>query len=117
MAYRVLFCMDFIPEWKALPLSVKERTGAVLDRLEEEGPRLGRPDVDHLIGSAYPNMKEIRVTVEAHVWRFAFAFDPERNAVILCGGTKHGISQTRFYTRLIETADRRYRAWLEGSRT
>lgn len=116
MAYGVLFCMEFVPEWKALPLSVKEKTGAVLDRLEEEGPHLGRPDVDHLKGSAYSNMKEIRVSVEGHVWRFAFAFDPVRQAVILCGGTKHGIGQARFYTWLTETADRRYKAWLEGGK-
>ena len=117
MIYRVLFHADFVPEWKALPLAVKERVGEVLDRLEEEGPRLGRPDVDHLKGSAHPNMKEIRSSANGQVWRFAFAFDPARQAVLLCGGAKQGTSQTRFYTRLVETADRRYADWLEGSKT
>ncbi|MFC0482263.1 type II toxin-antitoxin system RelE/ParE family toxin [Gellertiella hungarica] len=51
------------------------------------------------------------------VWRFAFAFDPARQAVLLCGGAKQGMSQPLFYRRLVETADRRYADWLEGSET
>lgn len=117
MIYRVLFHADFVPEWKTLPLAVKERVGEVLDRLEEEGPRLGRPDVDHLKGSTHPNMKELRVSANEKVWRFAFAFDPARQAVLLCGGAKQGMSQPLFYRRLVETADRRYADWLEGSET
>jgi hypothetical protein len=34
-------------------------------------------------------------------WRFAFAFDPERKAVVLCGAAKSGVSQKLFYKRLI----------------
>jgi len=39
-------------------------------------------------------------------WRFAFAFDPERKAVILCGGAKSGVSQKLFYKQLIDLADK-----------
>lgn len=115
MTHRVLFCSAFIAEWKALSLAVKERAGEVLDHLEEEGPLLGRPDVDHLHGSIFPNMKEIRVKAEGQVWRFAFAFDPARQAVVLCGGAKQGMSQALFYRRLIELADRRFSEWIGGT--
>ena len=42
------------------------------------------------------------------VWRFAFAFDPLRKAVVLCGGDKSGGSQRRFYRQLIDKADTRF---------
>jgi hypothetical protein len=41
------------------------------------------------------------------VWRVAFAFDPNRKAILLVAGDKSGASQKRFYLQLIETADKR----------
>ncbi|MHB1013548.1 MAG: type II toxin-antitoxin system RelE/ParE family toxin, partial [Desulfobacteria bacterium] len=51
--------------------------------LKDYGPNLGRPTVDTLFGSKYPNMKELRFNWEKEVWRVAFAFDPRRQAVLL----------------------------------
>lgn len=51
---------------------------------------------------------------EQGVWRFAFAFDEERNAVVLVGGNKQGKNQKRFYKSLIATADERFSEWLEA---
>lgn len=113
MSYRVLFHPSFVPEWKGLDVDLKEKVGEVLDLLEEEGPALGRPDVDRLKGSSHANMKEIRVRSNREVWRFAFAFDPRQRAVILCGGDKQGGSQELFYKRLIAKADARFTDWLE----
>ena len=42
------------------------------------------------------------------VWRIAFAFDPERKAVLLIAGDKAGVSERRFYRRLIAKADERF---------
>ena len=50
----------------------------------------------------------IRIKVLKVQWRFAFAFDPARKAVVLCGGAKSGVSQKLFYKRLIDLADKRY---------
>jgi hypothetical protein len=64
-------------------------------------------------------MKELRFDAEGGVWRLAFAFDPKRKAILLCGGSKTGIPRDRFYKMLILTADKRYRnhlASLEGRR-
>jgi hypothetical protein len=77
------------------------------------GPFLGRPEVDRLSGSGHANMKEIRVTFVKQVWRFAFAFDPEQAAIILCGGEKQGKNQKLFYKQLISKADQRFDSWLK----
>jgi hypothetical protein len=39
---------------------------------------------------------------------FAFAFDPRRHAIVLCGGDKSGGGERRFYQRLIAKADARF---------
>ena len=116
MRFQVLFHASFVPEWKSFPIAAKERIGEVLDLLEEEGPSLGRPDVDHLSGSRHRNMKEIRVRLPGQIWRLAFAFDPEQRAIILCGGEKQGINQSHFYRRLIAKADSRLDEWI-GARS
>jgi hypothetical protein len=55
-------------------------------------------------------MKELRFDAADGVWRFAFAFDSNRRAIILCGGDKSGGSEKRFYRRLIDKADARFDA-------
>ena len=59
--------------------------------------------------SKFSNMKELRFQLDG-IWRFAFAFDPHRSAIILCGGDKETESSKKFYNRLIEIADRRFEA-------
>lgn len=113
MTWSVLEHPDFSVERDALPADVQDKLDAVVLLLERYGPRLGRPHVDTLIGSTHANMKEIRVKGQG-VWRFAFAFDTQRNAVVLVGGDKQGKNQRRFYTALIATADARFSDWLDA---
>jgi len=113
MPYDVKFHSDFVPEWKGLEVGLKELVGEILDHLEDDGPFVGRPEVDQLSGSDHANMKEIRVTFVKQVWRFAFAFDPDQTAVILCGGEKQGKNQKLFYKQLIAKADSRFASWLK----
>ncbi len=80
--------------------------------LETFGPQLGRPRVDTLKGSRYPNMKELRFEAASGVWRVAFAFDPNRQAILLVAGDKSGASEKRFYKQLIARADARFTAHL-----
>jgi len=42
----------------------------------------------------------------------AFAFDPERRAILLIAGDKAGTSEKRFYRQLINKADERFDAHL-----
>jgi hypothetical protein len=58
-------------------------------------------------------MKELRCAADDGVWRVAFAFDPERRAILLAAGDKSGGSQKRFYKRLIAKADDRFERHLE----
>lgn len=76
--------------------------------LEEFGPLLARPHADTLNGSRHANMKELRFNADGGVWRVAFAFDPERKGILLVAGDKSGGSESRFYKRLIATADKRF---------
>ena len=77
-----------LPQIDKLSIAVKEELATQLTVLRAFGPRLGRPAVDTLNGSRHANMKELRFKAEGGVWRFAFAFDSKRRAIVLCGGDK-----------------------------
>lgn len=57
-------------------------------------------------------MKELRFDADGGVWRTAFAFDPERRAVLLVAGDKGGAKERKFYRQLIAKADARFDAHL-----
>ena len=95
------FALDELPE------QVQDELFARLRVLSEFGPQLGRPNVDTLKGSSFPNMKELRFRKDG-LWRFAFAFDSVQQAIVLVGGDKEGKNQTRFYKELIRMADARF---------
>jgi hypothetical protein len=99
---------EFVPEYNELPEDVQDELMAIIEVLEQIGPQLGRPRVDTLNGSAHANMKELRFDAAGGVWRFAFAFDPKRQAIVLCGGDKSGGGEKRFYRHLIAKADKRF---------
>jgi len=105
MAWPVSFHDDF--ELDELPEEVRDELVARLIALAEFGPQLGRPQVDTLNGSSFPNMKELRFRKDG-LWRFAFAFDPEQRAIVLAGGDKEGANQAKFYKDLIKVADARF---------
>jgi hypothetical protein len=46
------------------------------------GPQLSRPHADTLKGSRHSNMKELRANTKDQVLRIAFAFDPDRSAIL-----------------------------------
>ena len=117
MAWDVDFHSLFVPEFKALGEDVQDELLAHIDALKVFGPQMGRPRVDTLAGSRHANMKELRFDATDGVWRFAFAFDPGRKAVILCGGDKSGGSQRRFYRQLIDKADTRFDSHLATLKT
>jgi hypothetical protein len=62
---------------------------AAIRVLRDAGPTLGRPLVDMIKGSRHANMKELRPGSTG--WteiRILFAFDSERQAILLVGGDK-----------------------------
>ncbi|GAK46641.1 conserved protein [Tepidicaulis marinus] len=113
MTWNVELHDDFEPEFDGLDEAIKDALLKRLALLKIKGPQLGRPTVDTLERSRHPNLKELRFNEGGGVWRFAFAFDPERQAIILCGGDKAGENQKAFYRWLIDLADARFDDHLE----
>jgi len=101
---------DFKGEFMDLPAAVQDEMTAQSRTLARVGPRLGRPRVGTLKNSKHANMKELRFNVDGNPWRTAFAFDTNREAVLLVAGCKAGVSERRFYKRLIKKADTRFTA-------
>lgn len=114
MGWTAYFHPKFKAEFDELSTAVQDELLASLIPLREVGPSLGRPEVGTLKDSKYPNMKELRFRADGGVWRIAFAFDPQRDAILLVAGDKSGVSERKFYKRLIEKADKRYKEHLDN---
>jgi hypothetical protein len=108
MGWTVRFHDAFEGEFDELHKDVQDEILSLMGLLKECGPQLGRPRVDTLKGSEHANMKELRFDAADGVWRVAFAFDPNREAILIVAGDKSGGSEKRFYKRLIAKADSRF---------
>ena len=100
------FEIEFTAEAEQWIMSLPDRefkaVAGALDLLEMTGPALGRPAVDTIKGSRHKNMKELRAFGGSI--RALFAFDPERNAIVLVGGDKRD-DWKGWYERNIPLAD------------
>lgn len=97
-----------------LDLSEAEQKSILIGiyKLEAFGPMLGRPDADTLTNTQkVKNLKELRVQHQGKPYRVFFAFDPIRQAVLLCGGDKTG--NKRFYDQMIPIAEKEFLAYLD----
>ena len=110
MKWTVVFCDEFAEEFLLLDPGLRMELAAHLRVLETFGPHLGRPSADTLKGSQVANMKELRFTWQRKPYRYFFAFDPERKAVVLVGGNKAG--GKRFYDALMPVAEARFENYL-----
>jgi hypothetical protein len=97
---------EFLAWYQSLDESEWESVNGAVAKLEHYGPTLGRPYVDTLIGSKYPNMKELRVQHQGRPYRILFAFDPRRNAYLILGGDKTG--DANWYVDAIRRAEAIY---------
>ncbi len=116
MAWAVEAADEFVPEFSALHPEVQDEIAALVSLLEEFGPHLKRPHCDTLKGSSFSNMKELRFSVADGEWRLAFAFDMQRKAILLVAGDKSGVSQKRFYKKLVQTGDERFARHLASTK-
>ncbi len=82
----------------------QEDVRASVNVLRQFGPSLGRPHVDSVAGSRFPNMKELRTQHAGRPYRTLFAFDPRRVAILLIGGDKTG--NNRWYEVFVPLADK-----------
>lgn len=104
--------VEFHPACEAwaddLPQKDKEALLAAKRVLAGEGPTLGRPLVDTIVGSRHANMKELRPgsTGRTEI-RLLFAFDRARRAILLVGGDKSD-DWSGWYDTNIPIADDRF---------
>lgn len=89
-----------------------EQIASAIDELEEHGPSLGRPLVDRIKASRHHNMKELR-SIGGSI-RILFAFDTQREAILLIGGDKTG-NWKGWYKDNIPIADALYDHHLENT--
>ncbi|WTJ79248.1 type II toxin-antitoxin system RelE/ParE family toxin [Kitasatospora sp. NBC_01539] len=91
-----------------------DEVAAAIDKLEQDGPTLGRPLVDRIHSSKHHNMKELRPrTTGPGEIRILFAFDPERQAIVLVAGDKAG-AWRQWYEINVPIADERFSRHLKA---
>lgn len=98
--------IELVAGWLAsLDQDSQEQVVAAIELLEDRGPQLGRPVVDTVSQSRHRNMKEIRPGSSGRSeLRILFAFDPNRQAILLIAGDKTG-NWRRWYRENIPLAD------------
>jgi hypothetical protein len=106
-----------VAEWrKTLDDETYQQVIAALRELRDEGPALGRPLADTVKGSRHKNMKELRPgSSGSSEVRILFAFDKERQAILLVAGDKAG-KWNRWYKQAIPLADDRFDEHVERMR-
>lgn len=98
---------EFDRWWATCDSALQDTIAAYVGLLEVVGPRLGRPYAETLRGSSVKNLKELRVQHRGQPYRVLYAFfDPQREAVLLLGGTKAG--DGRWYSDAIPRAEAIY---------
>ena len=102
---------EFDTWFEALRSGERELVAAGILHLQQYGPTAARPWFDTLSGSAYPNLKELRLP--GTNIRILFAFDPRRTAYLMLGGDKTG-QWTKWYRTAIPQAERIDRRHLSG---
>lgn len=103
-------------EWRrTLDDDTFQQVTAALRELRDEGPALGRPLADTVKGSRHRNLKELRPGSSGRSEvRILFAFDPQRQAILLAAGDKAG-RWDDWYKRAIALADDRFDEHIERS--
>lgn len=103
-ARQVQLTAEFAVWFNGLDADLRSKATGMIDRIAERGPTVGRPDVDVIHGSRLHKLKEARVDRGT---RMLFAFDSNRNVVMLVGGNKTG-QWNRWYRPMIRLAERLY---------
>lgn len=104
IVWEVEYTDEFYIWFDELTVAEQDWIFSSVEQLEREGPAMGRPLVDTVRNSRFPNMKELRPPTNL---RILFAFDPRRSAILLIGGNKTN-QWNRWYEIMIPVADALY---------
>ena len=105
----VLGTDEFESWFLALSAADADAVVRVVGLLEVKGLALGFPYSSALAGSRYA-LRELRVQSARHPLRIVYAFDPNRQAVLILGGDKTG--DDRFYEWMIPRAEAIWESYL-----
>ena len=107
----VLFTNEFEVWWDGLSMEEQDSIDPVVLMLGQEGATLRFPYSSGIKGSQYSHLRELRIQHQGRPYRILYAFDPDRNALLLIGGDKTG--NDRWYEVFVPIADRLYREHLK----
>jgi len=109
MTWEVEVSDEFLEWYQDLAADLRIAIATAVDRVEANGPELGRPFADTLKGSRFPNMKELRVQHRGRPYRILFIFDPRRNAYLILGGDKSVVGTIRQSARPMKSTPATWR--------
>lgn len=103
MLWNVITTDSFGLWFDQLTQKERKRVAASIGLLEQFGPALRHPHSSDIKGSKHGGMRELRIQVGGLPYRVLYAFDPNRDALLLLGGDKTG--DEAWYTKNVATAD------------
>ena len=109
----VLVTDEFSDWYMALAKTDSAAVDRVVGLLEVQGIQLGSPYTSQVKGSRYA-LRELRVQSGGKPLRVFYAFDPQRQAVLLIGGDKSG--DDRFYEVFVPRAERLWEEYLDETK-
>jgi hypothetical protein len=99
--------------YEGLTAAEQDPVRRVVNLLAAAGVGLGHPYSSAIEGTVHP-LRELRVQSRGRAVRVFYAFDPQRQAVLLLAGDKTG--DPRFYERMVPLAERLWLAYLASIR-
>lgn len=102
MKTQVLITSDYSDWFSSLSHHHKKAVRRVVAMLEAAGVTLPFPYSTGIKGSQHP-LRELRIKAKGDQIRVFYAFDPDRDALLLIGGNKTG--DDRFYDKFIPVAE------------
>lgn len=104
---------EFRAWYEDLSIDEQESVFRVVTLLQGRGVSLGFPYSSAIQGSRY-GMRELRIQHQGRPYRVLYAFDVERQAVLLLGGDKTG--NDRFYEEYVPKAEVIWERYLAEAR-
>lgn len=101
---------EFAAWYGALDEADTEAVYRAVEILQVRGVSLGFPQSSSINGSRFP-LRELRIQSRARPLRVVYAFDRQRQAVVILGGNKQG--NDRFYEQIVPVAERIWEDYLQ----
>jgi hypothetical protein len=108
VAWDIEVADEFKEWWTSLTEDEQEPVALAVGKLEALGLALGYPHSSQVKGSKHGHMRELRIQIYGRPFRVFYAFNPERNAILLIGGDKGALGNDRFYEVYVPLADAIY---------